>query len=375
MAINYFSLGKDKRMCDVVFAGSHDAGVSAGGSPTRAQRDSIEVQAQRGARFFDLRVGAFSNLRGGVKLKTFHADEKLQMNSRKEINLPGQMGKYNVKTMSLPVGGHSGQHLSAILNGAKNFVTGSTEFLVLIFSKSTNMDLVVSEIDVILGDCQLASNGTTNVNTMTLEQLEGKVVCVYTETADLGLQLASYHGHAGGNGARLQMKNLFKGGGYEDDFNGIQYYGKGGLTASVSGEKNKVDANAGLQKAKMMAGARVGNCQTLLGMVYVTATGGIGSLKSRDTKLWKSKRINPLLDIWESEDVAQNVRVRIPNNVDPTAEGSAALVKDFFPNMVMMDFVDEQRCQTIFDINTHGPGTLNPRKLSRPGAAGLAGAI
>src|SRR5207344_2235462 len=132
-----------------VFAGSHDAGVSAGGRPTRAQRDSIEVQAQHGARFFDLRVGAFKNWGGGIKLKTFHADDKLQLNRRREATLPGNMGKYDTKTMSLPLGGHSGQHLTDILNGAKNFVTGSTEFLVLIFSKSTNMDLVVSEIDVL----------------------------------------------------------------------------------------------------------------------------------------------------------------------------------------------------------------------------------
>ena len=374
MAVNYYSLGRDKRLCDVVFAGSHDAGIYKGGAPTRAQRDSIAVQAGHGARFFDVRVGAFKTL-NKVNMKTFHADDKLQLNRRMDVkvNLPG--GKQNMKIMALPVGGHAGEGLQSILAGAKAFVDGSTEFVVLIFSKSTNMDLVVSEVDVILGAHQFATDGP--LNTRTLGELQGHVVCVYTEDEDLTLQLASYQHHAGATGRRFGMKNLFKeGGGYVAGYNGIQYYGKGGLTRDVSGTKNKVDRNAALQKEKMVAGGGVAGCEELLGMVYVTATGGIGSLKDRDKKLWKSKRINPLLNIWESDDVADNVVVRLPNNVDPSAESSSALVKSFFPNIVMMDFTDRQRCETIFNINKQSPGPLGQeRALLRTGSQAATQAL
>ena len=61
MAVTYYSEYKNKKLCEVVLLGSHDAGIAKGNSNTQTQTKGIGDQALKGARFFDLRIAAFAN--------------------------------------------------------------------------------------------------------------------------------------------------------------------------------------------------------------------------------------------------------------------------------------------------------------------------
>ncbi len=62
----YIELGPDKQLNEIVFAGSHDAGISGGGSNAKTQSLDILGQAQAGVRFFDVRVAAQSQVDHGL---------------------------------------------------------------------------------------------------------------------------------------------------------------------------------------------------------------------------------------------------------------------------------------------------------------------
>ena len=90
--INYFELGADKQLNEIVFAGSHDAGITGGGANVQTQNLNILEQAQAGVRLFDLRIAAATV--GGkfgsdkvAELKAFHADSKLMKNETKTRHL------------------------------------------------------------------------------------------------------------------------------------------------------------------------------------------------------------------------------------------------------------------------------------------------
>lgn len=81
--INYYELGPDKCLNEVVMAGSHDAGITSGGSNSQTQSVDIHGQATAGVRIFDLRIPAatVAETTGGTKnaeLKSFHADSRFQ---------------------------------------------------------------------------------------------------------------------------------------------------------------------------------------------------------------------------------------------------------------------------------------------------------
>ena len=78
MAVTYYDEYSDKRLCEVVLLGSHDAGIDKGNSNTRTQTEGIGAQALKGARFFDLRIAAFSNSSGTVSMRAYHDDTKIK---------------------------------------------------------------------------------------------------------------------------------------------------------------------------------------------------------------------------------------------------------------------------------------------------------
>src|SRR4051794_18116244 len=69
--ICYYELGADKRLNDIVMAGSHDAGITGGGSNVQTQDLDIGGQASAGVRLFDLRIaGASVTTQHGTKQVT-----------------------------------------------------------------------------------------------------------------------------------------------------------------------------------------------------------------------------------------------------------------------------------------------------------------
>jgi len=71
--VQYYQLGAEKRLNEVVMAGSHDAGITQGGGNAKTQGLDIRGQADAGVRLFDLRVAAAARgVQPQVKLKTYH---------------------------------------------------------------------------------------------------------------------------------------------------------------------------------------------------------------------------------------------------------------------------------------------------------------
>jgi hypothetical protein len=70
--IMYSKLGEDKKLNQIVMAGSHDAGITKGGANAQTQDLDIGGQALAGIRFFDLRVAAFAKGRG------YHGDKQVK---------------------------------------------------------------------------------------------------------------------------------------------------------------------------------------------------------------------------------------------------------------------------------------------------------
>src|SRR5262249_58359308 len=117
--INYYQLGANKRLNEIVVAGSHDAGITSGAANVQTQDLNIADQARAGVRVFDIRIAST----GGAQplLKTYHG---AKIDPAKES-----------------IRGAFGEGLSKILSDAKNFVTSAhylDEFLVLKFDKCSN---------------------------------------------------------------------------------------------------------------------------------------------------------------------------------------------------------------------------------------------
>src|SRR5215468_5648371 len=75
--VAYYSLGKDKKLNEIVIAGSHDAGITGGRMWTQTQSLDIYGQAKAGVRVFDIRIAAGGRWvhRAGAELKTFHGPQ------------------------------------------------------------------------------------------------------------------------------------------------------------------------------------------------------------------------------------------------------------------------------------------------------------
>ena len=54
--ILYYRLGAEKRLNEIVMAGSHDAGITRGGGNAMTQKYDILGQTIAGVRLFDLRI-------------------------------------------------------------------------------------------------------------------------------------------------------------------------------------------------------------------------------------------------------------------------------------------------------------------------------
>ena len=343
--ITYYDLGPDRKLNQIVMAGSHDAGITGGGSNVQTQDKDIAGQAAAGIRIFDLRIAAAAagiTDRGlkKVELRAFHADSKLMKNEIKP-RVIGDTGKVAVVDRTKLRGGAFGEGLTGMLQQAKAFVEkNNTEFLILKFDKCTNWELIAEECVGTLGST--IYKGATNLNTTTLRALAGKVVCLFSLE---GLWAISPDYRYGGG--ILGIKNLYNGGSYNPRNTGMQYFGKGGT--SIWKPFGKIGQNEKKQ-AKLMAGGAGGDPE-VMGMMYWTSTGMLESIKSRNDEMWNAKNRTKLQKLWK-DGLGETVEMRIPPWVDPAAYAAGPVLKSFMPNMIMIDFADESKCADIFALNT-----------------------
>jgi hypothetical protein len=340
--IRYMDLGAQKKLNEIVMIGSHDAAITSGRQNIQTQALNIGEQAEAGVRIFDLRITGAVVSKGGAgtvaQLKAFHGHASKVKGDAIDLRT-GQTGRMTTQDMSGKTGGW-GQSLSSILDQARNFVTANgSEFLILKFDKCTNWQMIADACLEMLGGSLYTNSG--NLNLKTLQELAGKVVVVFGPDAWKEGLSPSYLGKG-----ILKFVNLSKSGGYQTNFPGLQYVGKGG-TDVLPWTKGfyrtfggKMKENTKKQVKLLEKGAAVD--PEVLGMMYWTTTGVFKSIKQRNNFLWNADNQEKLVELWET---------RLPSNVNPTTTAAAPALKQFMPNFVMVDFADATKCEKIFALN------------------------
>ncbi len=358
--IKYANLGLDKQLNEIVIVGSHDAGVTGGDANTQTQDLDIFGQAEAGVRFFDIRITGAVVKQGGasdvVTLKAYHG--KGPSSTKTAVDLrTGQTGKVEVKSLW---GGDFGLSLTKILNDALRFVTkNSSEFLILKFDKCANWDMIADACRSILGGSLFSGS---NLNTTTLRALQGKVICAFMTKGYTSLKLP------GQNAGISHIKNLYKPpAGYSRTFPGLQYWGSGGTPINNNGFEKKIQdnvskqtkiltsASTGINEKKRTFKKNIPGCSAAdpnaIGMMYWTTTGVNKSIKERNDLMWDKDHRGGLEELWRT-GFANYIDNALPKNVDACSFSSGGTLKLFMPNIVMIDFADEDKCEYIYGLNT-----------------------
>lgn len=333
MAVTYRNY-QNKPINELVFAGTHDAGINTGSGNEKTQTLDIGGQAAAGARIFDLRVAVRSSgLKNSGVLKAYH----------------GQ-GMHKVVGGNQLMAGTWGSGLEGMLQDARRFVTTkSSEFLFLKFDHCKNWDQIAAMCVDVLGNSIYTGGG--NLNIKTAGALAGKVIVLFSNA---GLQKI---GGANPGAGILGIKSLYEKGGsqktYNPDYVGLQYHGKGG-TSAMNGKSDdkKLGENVKKQKTIINSARSInGGDPQVMGMMYWTTTGLFRNIKSRDRFNWSSAGFGDgMIKLW-LDGMGEYINDNLPLYIARDKFGSGSLMKRFMPNFVMIDFADAQRCQTIFDLN------------------------
>lgn len=344
MAIEYHSLGGHKKVNEIVMAGSHDAAINSGGIRARTQNKSIYHQAKCGVRIFDVRISGQRTGHGGAKLSAFHGKNTPEMKSK---TVGGVTRNIEVTRMVL---GDWGMDLDDILDGAKRFVDKyQSEFLILKFDKSANYGLILEACQAKLGNRIYKKTG--NLANHTLNEMAGKVVCAFMPD---GFATLSHAGKTISDGA-AQIVSLYPNGVMPDHINGLVYYGKGGTSIVQPSEyafkapvKGKFLQNIDKQRRILGDANTAHYSRDVLRMMYWTQTGMVRSIKERDKKAWTTGSKQRLKELW-----AEGGYNYLSNSVPEAFEmdSHATNFQIYLPNFIMVDFADEQKGQTIYNLN------------------------
>ncbi len=352
--IRYSDLGTNKKLHEIVIAGSHDAGITEGGSNVQTQSLNILQQACSGVRFFDLRIAA-ATVPGGpgepkkAELKAFHADGAFQKKETK-VRLMDGIGPVALKRTKLRAGAF-GFGLERILEHAREFVTNvaPSEFLLLKFDKSTNWRLIAQACVFTLGDAIYTGGG--NLNVTPISRLAGKVVVLFSsigfnEVSDTFTEMDGI----------LKWKNLNEeGASYNPNFNGLQYFGKGGT--SPFKPFHKISQNVKRQ-GRILERAQWAPLEVIR-MMYWTTTGLMGSIRKRNDKMWQPPNVERMKALWRSglRQYAEYYNGLLVE-ISPDSPVMGQAIRTTMPNIVMIDFADPNKCETIYELNLAAPQTL-----------------
>lgn len=355
MEINYFGLGPQRRLHEIIFAGSHDAAITSGKKNAQTQDLNIYQQAKVGVRFFDLRILAVGD-EHGASLVAYHGKAKKAKTQRMFSDHTQE--KHNMKVSPGMKLGTTGLKLSTMLNEAKRFVTEpvtKNEFLILKFDKCSNWKLIAETCVAILGDNIYKKNTATEFSKLTLQDLAGKVVCFFNdkalqETTDLTLGPQD-----GILGFRSLKPNTGPGSAYKANYPGLQYCGKGGTNpfAVWKSKHKKKKENISKQYKIMleMACANEINSPNVLGMMYWTATGLSSSIRNRNDYLWNQTGVHNMQALWRSGLEASIGHQLEKERIKCLEWGGKMRMKAFFPNIIMIDFASYDKCKTIYSLN------------------------
>jgi hypothetical protein len=149
----------------------------------------------------------------------------------------------------------------------------------------------------------------------------------------------------------LGFQNLYEGGTYRDNFDGLQYYGKGGT--SIKKPFFKQSQNVKKQR-KLLQGAIALQNPQVMPMMYWTTTGIFESIENRNEEMWEPPNVQKMKNLWKS-GAKEMVEYRNPLTLPQGSPLAGITRKRLIPNIVMMDFADPGKCQTIRDLNDMSP--------------------
>ncbi len=357
--MNYYDLGEKKQLNQIIMAGSHDAAITQGSVNAKTQSINIHGQATAGVRLFDLRITG--QIVGGKDQKVMELTAYHGTPSKVKITTSGK-DVANVTAANNMKLGTWGMELKEILTQAKDFVKGNpSEFLLLKFDKCDNWQQIAEMCVEILGDYLYMVPGNLNVTEQ--KRLKSKVVVLFTPKG-----YDQVHNRPEVTKEVLlgihQIKNLYGSGKvYQQTFDGLQYWGKGGTSPVTFGTKRSIDENIKKQKKILSAAIdqKPSSYLDVMGMMYWTTTGVIGNIEERTKEMWKAKYTEKMVELWRA--------IRDHAGTDTVAETSVKKVqkgqeekdqyfrvwtareKQFLPNFIMTDFADSDKCNTIFKLN------------------------
>jgi hypothetical protein len=366
----YIELGPDKQLNEIVITGSHDAGITGGKDNEQTQALDILQQAQAGVRFFDVRIAGHQMDDGsGVELQTFHGPSVLQSvlaPKSSGVSYSKDLGSNkNLSTTNLHVGTW-GEGLSKLLRDARAFVSSgqyNSEFLILKFDKSSNWSRIADTCVRVLGDKLYNQGG--NINTKTLQDLAGKVIVAFPPDGVQHVQPLYT------NAGIVGWKNLYKPPtAFDPNFSGIQYWGAGGtsifkpfkkikqnkknqskiLTKGVEGKEVKRSV---MEKIRGVPKQTIAADPNALGMMYWTSTGILESIEERNDRMWNGHNKFGIDNMWLTafQQCYDYLESALPPNMNALSYGSGGTLKLFMPNIVMVDFADEDKCNYIYSLN------------------------
>lgn len=357
MAVTYYRLGGARRLHEIIFAGSHDASITSGASKAQTQNLDVRKQAEAGVRLFDMRILAHGT-EDGASLVGYHGKGK--GSSKQNMYSDHTSSKHDVKLHKGMSHGTTGMKLSLMLEQARGFVTDgdSKEFLIFKFDKCTNWQLIAEYCVKILGNAIFKYDGKyggIEFSKLTLDDLSRKVVCVFNEKAaqtqikglDRKQGIIPYRALKSKDGPNVA---------YDPGFKGMQYFGKGGTDwwRVWKTQTKKMNENIKRQQKLMLEIACSDDKQSpnVLGMMYWTATGLLSSIKKRNSVLWHKKTGVPKFNqLWEG-GLKKSIEHQLKREELRCLEwGGEMRIKAFFPNIIMIDFASEDKCNTIYQLN------------------------
>ena len=376
MPIIDYSSYSDKRLNEVILLGSHDAGITKGGINARTQKEGIGAQAANGARFFDIRIAAFYNTRiGATAMRAYHDDTKKEMPwtsknlaSRNALGGPITNNRVDDKMkIHGTVLGAKGEGLSDMLLEARKFVEDNpTEFLIFKFDKSENWPQIADVCMTLLGNyIYTAINASQgNLNKRRLRKLAGHVIILFTEEGYNKCGKTSAEGILKWV-SRYTSESAIPGA-FVDDYYGLQYYGKGGVSADAWGSSAKIRKNFQVQAQlvrgggsykqentapngtkTIVEGSHAGVSAQLVGLMYWTTTGPSAlGIKSRNKSMWSQSKQKMLVEAATGIAVAN-----LATSQNPFLGGGGMHVKSLMPNIVMVDFVNNQQGKLVRALN------------------------
>lgn len=300
-------------MSDIVMPGSHDAGVSAShadagilGATKMAvcQSGGLYDQLTAGSRVFDLRA------------RTVRSKNALQLENAFDYNVgadPGRIRFYHGGKK----GGTKGDAVSDSLWGVRDFLTARpSEFCILRFTKTKCPNPVLAMVSAILADKLYRQAGNIAQHTVGANQMRGKAICVFDSSFHLPAnhQQLGFHSYSKNNSCNSGL----------------------GISGSYAGSPIGWRVNRD-QKDKVIGYYVENNQGDRLYAWYQTVTYRNNIRKGTAATVGSKRRMRRLA--CKLTDDENEVFKKI--------------------NIVMMDFVDNEKCRKVYRANTNRNGGAN----------------